>query len=157
MDDLVIREYRESDIPQILQVIKTAFREQRGVVHPPSSAESKTLEILKNELERADALVVEAKGKIIASVCFRPLDGEIYVDRLAVLPEYRNRGIASDLMQEIESRVPGMGFSSIALAVRLELESQQDYYKRRGYKITSYRSHKGFSDPTYVVMKKQVS
>ena len=91
--------------------IKTAFAEQRGKVNPPSSAEKKTIRIVETELQKANALVVETENEIIACVFYQPKGDSIYVDRLAVLPEFRKQGIGEMLMCEVEKLVIELGFT----------------------------------------------
>ncbi len=153
---VMIRNYRPDDVPKMLSVIKAAFAEQKGIVNPPSSAERKTLEILSFELEAGEALVFEIDTRIIGCVCYREKDESIYFDRLAVLPAFRRRGIGKRLIREIENRAGDRGFQTITLSVRIELEAQQEYYQRLGYRIDSYKSHEGFEDPTYLIMKKSL-
>jgi ribosomal protein S18 acetylase RimI-like enzyme len=152
-----IRDYGKEDIRQVLHIIKTAFSEQKGKVNPPSSAESKTLEILENELKTANALVVEIGEIVIASVFYHVNSEETYIDRLAVLPEFRRQGLGKLLMEEIERRSIDVGIWTLSLSVRIELTDQQNYYKNMGYEILSYEAHEGFETPTYVVMKKKLN
>ena len=148
------RNYLPADIPQILDVIKTAFAEQRGKVEPPSSAESKTVEVVEAELRTAESLVIEHNSKIIACVFYQPKGDSVYIDRLAVLPAFRRHGIGKFLMESVEKRAVAMGFEHLSLSVRIELKHQQEYYSKMGYKIAAYEAHEGFERPTYVVMRK---
>ena len=43
--------------------------------------------------------------------------GELYLDSLAVLPEYRRRGIARRLIQATKGRAEGMGLPLVGLLV----------------------------------------
>ena len=153
----MIRDYVYTDIPRILYIIKTAFAEQRGIVTPPSSAESKTIEIVKHELRTANALVFESDGEIIACVFYQPKGESIYVDRLAVLPEFRRRGVGRSLMEEVEKRAVELGAPKLSISVRIELVKQQNYYRRQGFEIVSKACHEGFSTPTYVIMVKRLT
>ncbi len=156
-ENIHLREYREEDISTILSLIKTAFSEQKGLVDPPSSAESKTIEVVRNELMTANALVVEIEGVLAACVFFQPKDESIYFDRLAVLPDYRRRGLARLLITEVERRAVEAGHREMSLSVRIELSAQQKYYESMNYKIVSYEAHSGYERPTYVVMRKNLS
>ena len=147
----------EADIPIILSVIKEAFAEYKGQLDPPSSAERKTIEIVQAELESANALVVEVDGKIVGCVFFQPQSEGIYIDRLSVLPEYRNRGIASAMLKEIEYRAKSTGYKTLMLSVRLALEKQQAYYNRLGFEFQEYGTHVGYTGPTYMKMKKEIA
>jgi predicted N-acetyltransferase YhbS len=152
--DFTIRNYREADIPAILAVIKEAFREYQGKLIPPSSAERKTIEIVRAELAEATALVAEVDGQIGGCVFYRPQAGAIYLDRLAVLPQYRRRGMATALLARVEAKARDLGFASLTLSVRLALEGQQRFYERLGFVAAGQDSHPGFTEPTSLKMKK---
>jgi ribosomal protein S18 acetylase RimI-like enzyme len=151
-----LRDYGIEDIPKILRIIKTAFAEQQGKVDPPSSAESKTIEIVEDELKTANALVIEVDLNVIACVFYHVKTNEIYIDRLAVLPEFRKQGLGNILMEEIERRSINLAIETLSLSVRIELNQQQDYYRKMGFEISSYEAHDGYKIPTYVVMKKSL-
>ena len=154
MADLVIRDYDPKDIERILTVIKRSFAEQKGLVDPPSSAERKTIEIVEDELKRANALVFESEGSVVGCVFYQSKNDSIYFDRLAVLPEFRRNGIGTSLINEVERRAVEMHFGALAISVRIELRHQQNYYQNLGFRITSHESHQGYTKPTYVKMKK---
>jgi len=155
--DAVLREYRVEDIPVILTIIKSAFAEQRGLVDPPSSAEHKTIDNVNEELKSSNALVVDAGGKLVACVFYQPKGDSIYFDRLSVLKDYRRRGIAKTLIDEVEKRAAETGFRKMSLSVRIELKNQQAYYHSMGYRIVRHEAHEGYTRPTFVVMEKELA
>ncbi len=152
----VLRDYRDDDIPTILKIIKSAFSEQRGLVDPPSSAEQKTIEIIREELITAKAIMAVIGNTPVGCVFYQPRNGSIYIDRLSVLSRYRKRGIGRALMEEAEKRAVGSGYKNLSLSVRIELKKQQSYYENMGYRIVSEQSHEGYDRPTYVVMEKHL-
>lgn len=149
-----LRDYWETDIPTILSVIKTAFVEYRGVLDPPSSAEAKTLAIIREELTAADALVMTFSGEIIGCVFYRRRGESCYIDRLSVLPAHRKQGVARAMLAEVERRAKMNGFKSLTLSVRLPLKKQQAYYRKIGYEFLAYYTHEGYSEPTEIVLQK---
>ena len=100
--------------------------------------------------------MAEVDGKIVGCVFFRPQDEGIYIDRLAVLPEYRNRGIATAMLKEIECRAESTGYKTLMLSVRLALEKQQAYYNRLEFEFQEYGTHPGYTEPTYMKMRKEI-
>jgi ribosomal protein S18 acetylase RimI-like enzyme len=156
LDTVRVRDYQAEDIPAMLRVIKESFAEYDGRLVPPSSARGKTIEILESELERAQALVVEAAGEIVGCVLFRPRDEGIYFERLSVLPGYRNRGLAQLMLAEVERRALEAGERSLWLSVRLVLTELRDFYNRLGFKPFEYGTHEGYEGPTYVKMRKEI-
>lgn len=155
-EHIILRDYRESDIPVMLSVIKEAFVQYHGRIDPPSSAEHKTNEIMTAELARADALVVEADGQVVGCVLFRPRDGGIYFERLSVLPAYRNRGLGHLMLDEIERRALLAGETMLWFSVRLELTELQEFYKKVGYEFQEFGAHTGYDRPTYIKMSKHL-
>lgn len=148
------RDYREADIPAILALIKTAFAEYRGVLDPPSSAEVKTLAIIREELANADALVMTFTAEIIGCVFYRGRGESCYIDRLSVLPAHRKQGLARVMLDEVERRAKAAGCQTLTLSVRLPLKKQQAYYRKIGYEFLSYYTHEGYREPTEVVLQK---
>ncbi len=155
-DNFAIRNYKEEDIPLIVDLIKQAFAEYSGKLDPPSSAERKSVQVVKDELREANALVTETEGTLVGCVFYHPREDSIYVDRLSVLPEYRKRGIATGLIAEVEHRARADGYTRLALSVRLALEKQQAFYQRQGFEFHTYGTHEGYENPTYMNMVKSV-
>ena len=154
--DFIWRDYQDADMPDLLTVIQQAFAQYQGQLQPPSSAEHKTVDIIRAELQTANALVVETAGQIVACVFYRRQDGAFYLDRLAVLPAYRQRGLALALLQAIETRAREQGVAYLTLSVRLPLRELQAYYQKLGFVPYALGTHEGFTQPTYVKMRKQL-
>lgn len=152
--NFILRDYQDADIPHLLAVIQQAFAQYQGQLQPPTSAEHKTVAIIRAELQTANALVIEMAGQIVACVFYRPQDDTIYLDRLAVLPTHRQQGLASALLQVIETRAREQGMACLTLSVRLPLQALQAYYQKLGFTAYAHGTHEGFSEPTYVKMKK---
>lgn len=80
-------------------------------------------------------LVAEENGRVIGSVVggFDGRRGLVY--HLAVAPEYRQQGIASQLMNELEDRLREKGcLRAYLLVTRDNLEAQR-FYEHRGWEI----------------------
>jgi len=62
-------------------------------------------------------LVAEIGNKLVGSV-FGSHDGRKgWINRLAVLPEYRMQGIASELIEEVEKRLSEIGIDIVACLI----------------------------------------
>ena len=79
----------------------------------------------------------------------------MYLDRLAVLPPFRGRGLARALVDAVEARAFALGAPAVRLNVRLALQDHQAYYARLGYAFLRHGTHEGYTSPTYVVMEKR--
>ncbi len=151
-----IREITEHDLPRVVDVIRAAFEEYRGVLDPPSSAHHKTAEIVSRELANGGAFVAWDRQAIVGCVFYHLYPDHLYLDRLAVLPSHRGRGIARELIRAVEQRAGQYGLGEVRLSVRLALESQRGFYERLGYTFLSYGIHPGYTTPTSVTLRKQV-
>ena len=151
---MLIRPYIPTDLEPLLALIKAAFKEHEGVVDPPPSAASKTLAVLREELDDFEALVVENEGRLIGCVFYKPRDDSLYLGRLSVLPELRGRGIASLLLKRLESEAQGRGLAALSLNVRLALKNQQNIYRHWGFEVSGHGTHEGYSTPTFLRMRK---
>ena len=152
-----MRLYTKNDIPTIFNLLKLAFRDHDGVIDPPSSVATKTLNEFHKELSKANAFVVEKKTALIACALFEAKEKTLYVGRLAVHPEFRRQGIATKLIHEVEQHALKKGFETLELAVRVALTNQQSFYKRLGFMVDGYGYHVGFSTPTFIRMTKQLA
>ena len=81
-----------------------------------------------------DALVVATDGSAIVGVVVAVFDGwrgAMY--RLAVLPSYRRRGVASRLVQEGERRLRAQGARRLHMIVAADQEPAQAFWAHAGY------------------------
>lgn len=60
--------------------------------------------------------------------------GEYYIDSLAVMPDYRNRGIGQQLMQAQIDKAKALGFTKATLLVDPTNDKAQGLYRRLGFK-----------------------
>ena len=123
-----------SDTEEILVLQKLAYRSEAEIYNdfniPPLV---QTLESIEKDFENQYFLKTVMNGKIIGSVRAYTKEGTCYIGRLIVHPDFQNRGIGTDLMNEIE-RI----FNTCR---RFELftgdksERNLYFYQKLGYKI----------------------
>lgn len=66
--------------------------------------------------------------------------GEWFIDNLAVLPEWRNRGIGSRLLAAAEEQARRQGLRACSLDVEVDNPSALRLYERRGFRrVATYR------------------
>ena len=80
-------------------------------------------------------LVAEAEGRLVGTVIggFDGRRGFIY--HLAVLPEYRRRGVGGQLMDEVETRLRAKGCIRCYLLVMTDNHDALNYYEKRGWQL----------------------
>jgi predicted N-acetyltransferase YhbS len=153
---MVLREATHNDIPTLVALIRTAFEEYRGRLQPPSGAHRETAESLGNYLQQGFAVLALLDDEIVGCVCYHQESEHVYLGRLSVLPSYRQYGVGRALMAYVEQQAQAMGVSRVQLGVRVALPHLQAYYERLGYRVVHAEAHEGYTEPTYVVMEKQV-
>ena len=91
-------------------------------------------------IEKSDALylvceVTDAEGsrKIVGTVGMRILGAEGDIDNVAVLPEYRNKGIASALISELLKAGRDRGIEEFTLEVRVSNDPAIRVYEKAGF------------------------
>lgn len=153
---VLIRSASFNDAPVLLSIIKQAFEQYRGRIDPPSSAMSKTLDVVLEEMSAADVLMAVDGGVPVGCIFFKLRTGVIYWDRLSVLPGHRKQGIATRLIEAVEQDAGRRGISRLQLEVRLNLAYLHDFYEKLGYGVLGSGSHPGFTQPTFLLMEKEI-
>ena len=164
LNDISVRAATEADIPTIVALIHAAFKEYAGVLDPPSGAHKESAQNIREKLatERALLALLNPDGErggdqAVASVFYRDEGEYMYFGRLAVLPEYRNRGISALLIACVEQGARELGLPRVRLGVRVALPHLRARYERLGYRVIDERRHAGYAVTTYVVMEKLLS
>jgi len=92
-----------SDAEKILSLQKLAYRSEAEIYNdfniPPLV---QTLESIEKDFENQYFLKTIMNGRMIGSVRAYTKEGTCYIGRLIVHPDFQNRGIGTDLMNEIE-------------------------------------------------------
>ncbi len=138
----------------LLDLLLCAFREYEGRLDPPSGVHSEKVASVRSKLAEGGALVCEIDEVVTGCVFYAPKADHLYVSRLAVVPEYRRRGLGDLLMRASERRAGELGFGRVRLGVRVALEKLRAYYEARGYVPIAFRSHPGYTEATFVEMEK---
>lgn len=142
------------DAPTILRLIQSAFEEYRGKLDPPSGAHSEKLETIQRLLTYEQGLLALSNAMPVGCLFFDVRSDELYLHRLAVLPEYRGCGIGKALVSEVESQAQRLGKASVSLNVRVALPKNRSYYEGLGYQVTGFDFHTGYNHFTFVNMVK---
>lgn len=128
-------EYRELialDIPALLPLERAIFPES-----PWSAAQFR--EELAGVPKTRHYLVAHEGGAIIGYGGIA-LAGEVAdVHTIAVIPQYRKRGIATELLDRLESWAIAKGVTALMLEMREGNVEAQPLYESRGYRILSRR------------------
>ena len=83
----------------------------------------------------------EADGKIVGYVCVRIMYEEAQICNIAVLPEHRRKGIATELLGKVATFSKEKGCERAELEVNVENTPAVELYRKCGYKEEGIRKN----------------
>jgi ribosomal protein S18 acetylase RimI-like enzyme len=155
-DTIAIRNAGPGEAAVLLDLMRRAFAEYRGVLRPESSVFVETEPVIAAKLGQGGGFVAERRGDPVGCVIAEAKGQRGYLGRLAVLPEARRIGVAQRLMQAGEAFLRRRGLRSAEVNVRIALAGNIALFARLGYRETARLAHPGWSQPTYLVMEKSL-
>lgn len=147
-----------TDGQQVIEVIHAAFKryEQDPM---PSSALVETIATIKQEFENGVIVFGAAlHEQLVGVVKVTRYEDHLYFSRLAVLPEFQGKGIASSLVRFIEQLAAREHIPTVRCKVRKSEVDNIRLYEKLGYSISKEevtKSPLGFVMAT-VTMDKEV-
>ena len=110
----------------------------------------------KNEYSHFFGEVVD--GKVIGYVCVRTIYEEAQICNIAVLPDYRRKGVATGLLQTVAEYAATLGSERSELEVNVCNTPAVELYKKCGYEIAGtrvnfYRRTRYSSRDAYTMVK----
>lgn len=123
MEDVIIRGMLTEDIDQIINIEKICFS-------LPWSRESFEGE-LKNDFAYYQCAIVQ--GKVAGYMGMWRIIDECHITNVAVLPEYRNKGIGSKLIEKMVEICKCSEISQMTLEVRVTNSPAINLYRKFGF------------------------
>jgi len=80
-----------------------------------------------------------AEGELIGVVVGTDDGRKAWVNRLAVHPEYRNRGVGTRLLESLESAFDANGFEVYAALIEAGNDASRSFFEERGYETGPIR------------------
>lgn len=111
-----------------------------------------------NKIDRIGHIVIAyAEGEAAGCGAFKEYsDGVAEIKRMFVRPEYRSRGIAGTMLNELENWAIEAGYSECILETGLKQPEAVRLYEKSGYtRIPNYGQYEGVENS--VCMRKEIS
>jgi ribosomal protein S18 acetylase RimI-like enzyme len=150
-----LRRAQLADAALVLRLIHEGFASLKGRIVPESGAFAETVESVGRALAQGGALA-SIGGAPAGCVLFRREADALYLGRLAVLPEFRRRGVAAALVQFVETQARRQGLARLTLGVRLALADNRRLFGALGFVETALLAHDGHAEPTQARMEKRL-
>ena len=151
---ITLRAAAVEDAPTILRLMRAAFAEYEGVLDPPSGAHQETIESVRRNIATGAVMAVVA-DEPAGFAFYKPRDGLLYFGRLSVLPQFRNQGLGTALLDYVERVAKDVGADGVSLGVRVQLPHLLERYERLGYRVTKQMTHEGYTRPTWLYLEKR--
>src|SRR5581483_5166274 len=147
MSEIYLREVSEADAATIVSILRSAFQEYRALLDPPSGVHRETVESIVEKMKTGRWVIAELDGRAVGCVVYDNRGEYVYLGRLAVLPEFRRRGIGTALIEYVEAQARALNVAHVRLGVRIVLKELRASYARRGYREIEYHAHEGYAEP----------
>jgi ribosomal protein S18 acetylase RimI-like enzyme len=146
-----VRRIHRRDLNRVWDFLKLSFRDvnQETVEYQRPRSKKRFLETY--EEEGVDQLLFEVDGQIVAyAECTHEIVGDdtwinpryfekremkpLYVEELAVHPEWHGRGVGKVVMEQLHHLAKVRGLSHLVLEVAENNENALQFYKKRGFR-----------------------
>jgi len=131
---LHIRQASEREVDAILECLQAAFAPYQDQYLSEAYADTVlTHAALRQRLQQMRVLVALSGGKVVGTVAGAVHDREGHLRGMAVLPEYRGRGVSRRLLTAIESWLLTQGCTRLSLDTTQPLRAAIRFYEKNGY------------------------
>jgi tRNA threonylcarbamoyladenosine biosynthesis protein TsaE len=115
--------------PAVLQIVRAAFS-TRPVLDPPADALRETEESLAQALT-SGGLVATYDGRDVGTLVLDPRGSTLWLRRVGVLPEVREHGVATALVEAALARAEA--YDDVAVLAREELPATSMFWREHGF------------------------
>ncbi len=121
-----LKNYQDSDFAQLEELLKTS-----GLFQP--NLDTQNIYSAKIKSDDESIILAVQDNRIVGCVFFvyDPWISTIF--HLGVHPEYRNNGIATQLLSDAEKIIQDRGVNSVGIYVEDKNEKILEFYRKRGY------------------------
>lgn len=146
-EDVLIRDFKRSDLDSLLEVANESFAEEfeisgfdpdriREVVHRMFGALGKIISAFLRLFGKTPfkLLVAEVDGRVVASTMVNVREKVGYISTVMVHPLYRRRGIATELMKSALNYIRKKRLSRVVLHVLSTNSSAKTLYHKLGFR-----------------------
>lgn len=128
MKKVEIREFRAEDYNAVM-----ALWRECGLPVKPHGRDGREKIVKEVTMETATFLVAETGGELIGTVLATHDGRKGWINRLAVAPAHRHRGIARRLLQAAETSLHQRGLEIITCLIETDNPYSMEFFQKSGY------------------------
>lgn len=130
MDNLTIRLAEPHEAAAVSQLVDAAYSKWIAVIgRKPSPMLVDYVSLVQQRL----VYVIVDNGQIAGVLVIWPQGDALYIDNIAVHPNFQRRGMGDRLLKFAEAQARAVGLSRMRLLTNEKMESNQAYYRKHGY------------------------
>lgn len=139
MEDYIVKTGSVNDLKGIVELDKVVF----GLSRTPEEVEDKLR--LQKDVHISVAIITD--GKLVGYGIGYEEKGKYYLWSLAVLPEYRRKGIGSEIIEEQISFAKEKGYASFFVKTSNKWKEMLRLLLRKGFNIIGFKEHEWKDSP----------
>ena len=137
-----LRAAKASDAPAIASLVELAYGHYvERIGFPPHPMQDDYTQVIRT----SQVTVSEDQAAIVGVIVLNTDDEGFFIDKVAVHPSYRGRGVGRVLLRFAEDEARRAGFDSIYLYTHEKMTENIELYSRIGYEEYDRRRQDGFS------------
>jgi len=137
MSQKTLRIKQTDNTREILKVLHAAFHRYKNELIPSSALAETTSTIEENLRNGIEILGAYVCNELVGIVKVATIQDRLYFSRLSVLPSHQQMGIASALVNQVETLAADRNLTSVQCKVRKSEQGNIRFYEKLSYKIIS--------------------
>jgi GNAT superfamily N-acetyltransferase len=138
MDVIRVREFSVGDLHSLVPLYRDFYNLHREFLGNPNPlSDEVALEIVQESVGRSgDNLIIAEEcetGRIVGFACWEEREGAFFGREVFVLPEFRGKGIGSQLLASVEIQVREAGADAFFISVIPHNQHMLEFAYQRGY------------------------
>jgi predicted N-acetyltransferase YhbS len=157
-----LRQARDEDVPALRLLVNAAYEELADLgLNFTGTYQDEA--ITRDRMRKAEVFLLTRDSKLIASISLSVKDiGEgdtscLYINQLAVLPEFKRQGIGTYLLKFAEERAMFFGLERLRLDTAIPATHLVEVYRTMGYQEIDTVQWKGKTYSSYIMEKRLCS
>lgn len=150
---LAIRPALPGEAASVHALTQGAFALYRGVIDPPPAALAEELSTVEADCSKGAVRLALWEGEIVGALRLDIRLDHVYLRRIAVVPGFQGRGIASSLIRAAEAEARAAGLKQAKLETRYSIPGNWRRYIHLGYAMTRMVPHPDGPDLTVGLTK----